>query len=138
MECLKLSHQFQMVELLRTVNSMSNKHFGQLPNSVVEKFSVTKENYSPDDFKVDIIVPREEKFDDYFHLYCRLFEESVLKSIWEEHSEKLPTKVNIVALMNRWDMLQLTWNKMDILGCLLPNDINHTVVINAKKLFAEI
>ena len=36
--------------------------------------------------------------------------------------------------MGDWDQLGESWNSIDVLGCLLPNDEKDTVIINARFL----
>ena len=70
------------------------------------------------------------KYDNFYHLYCRLCEKSLLPSIWKEHCEKLSDDISIERLIAEWDRLGLSWNNIDILGCFLPNKEDHTVVTN--------
>lgn len=35
--------------------------------------------------------------------------------------------------MQHWDKLGLTWNATDVLGCILPNKADETVVVNARR-----
>ena len=52
----------------------------------------------------------------------------------EENADKLPTDVTVENLMLHWDELKNSWNNQDFLGCILPNNKNDTVVVNAKFL----
>ena len=41
--------------------------------------------------------------------------------------------MSIENLMKDWDKLGLSWNNIDILGCILPNKEAHIVVISARR-----
>ena len=53
--------------------------------------------------------------------------------IWGKYSDKLPEEKSIENLKLKWDELNLFQMNIDMLGCLLPHDESHTVVINAKR-----
>ena len=68
-------------------------------------------------------------------LYCRFCQDlNVLrKNFWENVPEKLPTEVSITNLMLNWDKLQLSWNNIDVLGCILPNKVNEIAILNSRR-----
>lgn len=76
----------------------------------------------------------ENRQEDFHYLYCKFCQsKSSLRKFWETHSEKLPSDVSIENLMHHWDELGLSWNSQDVLGCILPNRTQDTVVINASR-----
>ena len=68
-------------------------------------------------------------------LYCRFCQDlNVLrKNFWETFPEKLPSEVSITNLMLNWDKLQLSWNNIDVLGCILPNKANEIAILNSRR-----
>ena len=55
------------------------------------------------------------------------------KNFWENVPEKLPTEVSITNLMLNCDKLQLSWNNIDVLGCILPNKVNEIAILNSRR-----
>ena len=68
-------------------------------------------------------------------LYCRFCRDlNVLKkNFWEKFPEKLPSEVSITNLMLNSDKLQLSWNNIDVLGCILPNRANEIAILNSRR-----
>ena len=73
-------------------------------------------------------------------LYCRFCQElNVLrKNFWETFPEKLPSEVSITNLMLNWDKLQLSWNNIDVLGCILPNKANEIAILNSRRFIQRL
>ena len=61
-----------------------------------------------------------EKFDRFYHLYCRFCVETVMPKIWK-NADLLPEDISVQNLMMKWDVLPTSWLQNDILGCILPN-----------------
>ena len=55
------------------------------------------------------------------------------EEFWEKFPEKLPSEVSITNLMLNWDKLQLSWNNIDVLDCILPNKANEIAILNSRK-----
>ena len=68
-------------------------------------------------------------------LHCRFWKDlNVLrKNFWEKFPEKLPSEVSITNFMVNWDKLQLSWNNIDVLGCILPNKANEIAILNSRR-----
>ena len=62
-----------------------------------------------------------EKFDRFYHLYCRFCEETVMPKIRKKNADLLPEEISIQNLMMKWDVLSTIWLQNDIMGCILPN-----------------
>ena len=76
----------------------------------------------------------DKRYETFNYLYCKECQSKAgLNRIWEVHSEKLPAERSVENLMLHWDELKLSWNCQDILGCILPNKKEETVVINAQR-----
>ena len=61
-----------------------------------------------------------EKFDRFYHLYCRFCVETVMPKIWK-NADLLPEDISVQNLMMKWDVLPTSSLQNDILGCILPN-----------------
>ena len=114
-----------MTGLLEKLESAANQNFDSLPHSAKEHFHLTKGLFKPADFKVEVSYSDEKKYDTFHYLYCRLCQSksSLKKNLWDKFPEKLPDEVNEIHLLQNWDKLGLSWNNVDVLGCILPNRI---------------
>ena len=65
---------------------------------------------------------REEKYENFYDLYCRFCEKVKLPKIWEENQDKLSKDMKIGNLMLKWNTLRTSWLQNDILGCIIPNN----------------
>ena len=124
-----------MIGLMSELQEAAGRSYDSVPFAVGEYFELSKENFNSKLFNVETVFENDEHCDYFYHLYCRFCEKSCLKTIWGKHSDKLPEEKSIKNLMLKWDELDLSWMNIDMLGCLLPNDESHTVVVNAKGFF---
>ena len=48
--------------------------------------------------------------------------------------KKLIARISINNLIENLDKVNVTWNEQEVLGCLLPNYKDGTIIINAELL----
>ena len=126
-----------MRDVLEKMKFQQNRTFNQSPLAVKDHFSLTEQNYNPKDFQVSVSFAAEAKFEKFWYAYCHICsnKKSLKKTFWDGCEEgKLPTDVSIGNLMENWDKLGLSWNSLEYVGCLLPNEEEQTLMINAKMI----
>ena len=111
-----------MVDILQRVNQQSNRHYGHLPIAILDRFEVTKQNYCFNDIEVDISDSRSEHFGEYYHLYWRLCESSILKCLCDVNHQYWNVDVNhqywnVYANHQYWNVYVM-WCEPSILKCL--------------------
>ena len=124
-----------MTGLFQKLQSAQNRSFTGLPTSVKQYFRLDVDaDYKPTEFTITVSFTSDEIYDEFWYIYCRICQtkNSLKKTYWDIYPNKLPNDVDIKSLMAHWDELDLSWNNQDVLGCILPNDPDQSVIINAR------
>ena len=126
-----------MTGLLEKIETASGRKWESIPVSVKEHFELAKNAFKSQQFTVTVSFSDTSKYEELHHLYCKECEPANLMRIWEDHNNNLPEEKSIVVLMENWDRLGMSWFQNDILGCLIPNVPEETVVINAQRFLLK-
>lgn len=114
--------------------SVNGRSYQSMPFAVKQHFDtmVTNENFQHR-LKISVSFENEEKFEEFYHIFCRHCEEKILPKIWEENHAKLPADATIENLFRHWDSLAQSWMHNDILGCIIPNIADHYIALNGRR-----
>ena len=121
-------------------NYAKNYHsFNVLATEVKEKFVIENSSYEPKSMKLEIASCGNKGIIEFWYVYCKVCQKKV-DGIMEKYRDKLLEHAKIEKLMNNWDILGISFEPIDIVGCVIPDGIKHKDIyigLDARKYLVD-
>ena len=113
---------FGMMKTLMGIWSLSKCYhtFNVLPSNVKQKLSIDETDYKPDKMKLELSNKGNKGVKEFTYVYCSVCQTQV-NGIIKKHKDRLPSSLTVEDLMSNWDLLSISSELLDLIGCIIPD-----------------
>ena len=117
--------------VLLKMQSQQNKNF-----AMKKQLDAQKNGYDSKDYEIMVSLSDNKEYQSFNYAYCHLCSNKKMlkKSYWETYPVKFHKDVPLSSLIDNCDSLSQSWNQIEVLRCILPNDPVHILNSNAKMV----
>ena len=100
------------------------KEKGFQPKIIQDFFKEGNPKYNKSKVKLTVTNTGPAAAREYYHVFCRTCESDpeLLPALLRKHRDTLGPKANLFSLINNFDSLKISEDKIDFIGCFLPYD----------------